>query len=368
MFNTFKRVTASLLSLTLLATTATSAFAAPPNQAMMACEQDYVVQADDWLSKLADKYFGDVSAYPAIVEATNAAAQADSSYTTIANPDLIEVGWQLCIPSAADAQALTGEMMVGEEMMGEEMTGVEAMGGEMTGEAMASEEMTGEEMMGGEMTGQGMMGETTSFVVRIENVGDAAQGALTTSFAPGVWVVHTAADPLFSAGQADRGQGLEALAEDGDPSSLAAAVVSQSGVSAGGVFDTPVGATEPGVLLPGQAYEFTVEAVPGDMLSLATMFVQSNDLFYAPDGQGIALFNGDGTPVSGDVTGQIYLWDTGTEVNQQPGVGPDQAPRQAGLDSGPDENGVVHIVSDEFTYPDTSATIRVTVSTAESMQ
>jgi hypothetical protein len=358
MFNTFKRVAVSLLSLTLLATTATSAFAAPPYQAMMACEQDYVIQSDDWLSKLADKYFGDVSAYPAIVEATNAAAQADSSYATIANPDLIEVGWQLCIPSAADAQALMGEMMVSEEMMGEEMTD----------EAMASEQMTGEAMASEEMTGEAMMGETTSFVVRIENVGDAAQAALTTAFAPGVWVVHTTADPLFSTGQADRGQGLEALAEDGDPSSLATAVVSQSGVSAGGVFDTPVGATEPGALLPGQAYEFTVEAMPGDMLSLATMFVQSNDLFYAPGGQGIALFNSDGTPVSGDVTGQIQLWDAGTEVNQQPGLGPDQAPRQAGLDSGPDENGVVHIVSDEFTYPDTSATILVTISAAESMQ
>jgi hypothetical protein len=363
-----KKLSSFLLSLTLLIIAATSAYAAPPNQAMMACEQDYAVQADDWLSKLADKYFGDVSAYPAIIEATNAAAQADSSYATITNPDLIEVGWQLCIPSAADAQALMGEMMAGEEMMGEEMMG-EAMASEqMTDEAMASEDMAGEEMMGEEITGEAMTGETTSFVVRIENVGDAAQAALTTSFGPGVWVVHTAADPLFSAGQADRGQGLEALAEDGDPSGLAASVVSQTGVSAGGVFDTPVGATEPGTLLPGQAYEFTVEAVPGDMLSLATMFVQSNDLFYAPDGQGIALFNSDGTPVSGDVTGQIQLWDAGTEVNQQPGLGPDQAPRQAGLDSGPDENGVVHIVSDEFTYPDTSATILVTIAAAESMQ
>jgi hypothetical protein len=351
MFKPFKKVAASLLSLTLLVTAASSAFAAPVNQAMMACEQNYVVQADDWLSKLADKYYGAVLAYPAIVEATNAAAQDDGSYATIANPDLIEIGWQLCIPGAADAQALMSEMM-SEEMMGEEMAGEEAMG-----EEMADEEMMDEEMMG----------EETSFLVRIENVGDEAQSAMTTPFAPGVWAVHTAADPLFSAGQADRGQGLEALAEDGDPSALAAAVAGQAGVSASGAFNTPVGASEPGPLLPGEAYEFNIVAVPGDMLSLATMFVQSNDLFYAPDGAGIALFNSDGTPVNGDVTGQIQLWDAGTEVNQEPGVGPDQAPRQAGPDTGPDEDGVVQIVSDEFTYPGTSSTILVTITAMESM-
>jgi hypothetical protein len=304
---------------------------------MMACETDYVVQADDWLSKLADKYFGDILAYPTIVEATNAAAQADSSYASIANPDLIEIGWQLCIPSVVDVEAMMAEMMMGEEMTEEEM-------------------MTEE-----------MMGEETSFVVRIENVGDADQSAITTPFAPGVWAVHTAADPLFSAGQADRGSGLEALAEDGDPSALAAALASQVGISTSGAFNTPVGATEPGPLPPGGAYEFTVVAVPGDRLSFATMFVQSNDLFYAPDGAGIALFNSDGTPMSGDVTALVMLWDAGTEVNQEPGVGPDQAPRQAGPNTGPAEGRAVQIVSDEFSYPDTSATIRVTIMATETM-
>jgi hypothetical protein len=352
MSRTFKKVAPFLLSLALLATAATFAFAAPPNQTMMACEQDYVVQADDWLSKLADKYFGDVLAYPAIVEATNTAAQTDNTYATIARPDLIEIGWQLCIPSGTDAEAMMDKMMMGEEMMGEEM---------------AEEEMTGDEMMGEEMTDDEMMGEATSFVVRIENISDSDQLAMTTPFAPGVWAVHTAADPLFSAGQADRGQGLEVLAEDGDPSALAAALASQAGVSASGVFNTPVGAAQPGPLLPGQAYEFTFETVPGNNLSFATMFVQSNDLFYAPDGAGIALFNGDGTPVNGDVTAQVFLWDAGTEVNQEPGVGPDQAPRQAGPDTGPDEDGAVQIVSDEFTYPDTSATIRVTIAVMDSM-
>ena len=40
-----------------------------------------------------------------------------------------------------------------------------------------------------------------------------------------------------------------------------------------GVFNTPVGASSPAPIFPGEAYEFTLGANPGDMLSFATMFV-----------------------------------------------------------------------------------------------
>lgn len=153
------------------------------------------------------------------------------------------------------------------------------------------------------------------------------QSGLVTPFAPGVWAVHTAANPLFSAGRPDRGLGLEALAEDGDPSTLGEALADQKRIISAGVFNIPVGAAGPEALLPGNAYEFSIEAAPGDHLSFATMFVQSNDLFFSPDGMGIALFGADGAPISGDVTDQILLWDAGTEVNQLPGFGADQAPR-----------------------------------------
>jgi rhamnose transport system substrate-binding protein len=75
-------------------------------QAAVACEEDYVVQADDWLSKLADKYYGDVLAYWAIFDATNAAG---GEYPKLEDPNVIEVGTRLCIPSAADAQALLAQ-------------------------------------------------------------------------------------------------------------------------------------------------------------------------------------------------------------------------------------------------------------------
>jgi multiple sugar transport system substrate-binding protein len=79
--------------------------AAVPGYAQAECEETYTVQADDWLSKLADRFFGTYLAYPAIVDATNAAANSDEAYTTIQNPDEIEIGQQLCIPPNDAAEA-----------------------------------------------------------------------------------------------------------------------------------------------------------------------------------------------------------------------------------------------------------------------
>jgi ribose transport system substrate-binding protein len=82
-----------------------AAQAAPPSAAPK-CDQTYSVQKDDWLSKLADKFYGDVLAYPAIALATDMNRPADSSFALVSNPDLIEVGDKLCIPTKDDATAL----------------------------------------------------------------------------------------------------------------------------------------------------------------------------------------------------------------------------------------------------------------------
>jgi len=71
--------------------------------------QEYTVQADDWLSKLAEKNYGDVFAWPIIWEATNAKAAEDSSYAVIDDPNLIEVGQKLWIPDAESAQGMLAE-------------------------------------------------------------------------------------------------------------------------------------------------------------------------------------------------------------------------------------------------------------------
>ncbi len=73
------------------------------DESMAVCSQDYVVQADDWLSKIANKFFGDPLAYPAIFEATNAAA-AKGGYDAIANADVIEIGQVLCIPAGPEGE------------------------------------------------------------------------------------------------------------------------------------------------------------------------------------------------------------------------------------------------------------------------
>ena len=189
------------------------------------------------------------------------------------------------------------------------------------------------------------------FTVRIENLG--------TVLAPGAWVTQRGGTPLFIDGQADRGDGLEALAEDGNPAELAANLPRNSGV-----FTTPVGADGPGPLTPGNAYEFTFVARPGDRLSFATMYVQSNDLFLAPSDTGIALFTDDRQPISGDITDQIGLWDAGTEVNEEPGVGANQAPRQAAANTGADEGGSVRLVDDGFTYPAVTDIVRITITSS----
>ena len=68
-------------------------------QAPVACEFEYTVQAGDWLSKIAEKYYGDPLAYERIVTAANANPQ--DNYANIDDPNLIEPGWLLCLPAAS---------------------------------------------------------------------------------------------------------------------------------------------------------------------------------------------------------------------------------------------------------------------------
>ena len=92
------------------------------------------------------------------------------------------------------------------------------------------------------------------------------------------------------------------------------------------------------------------------------MFVQSNDKFYAPKGGSLALFDKDGKPISGDLTAAIRLFDAGTEIDQQPGSGINQAPRQKGANQGSDQHGVVTEAKDGFVYPAIAEAIQITVT------
>ena len=80
--------------------------AAPPASAPEG--ELYVVQADDWLSKIAEKFYGDMFAYPSIVAATNAKAMEDDTFTVIENPDVIEIGQKLWIPIPSEVAVPPG--------------------------------------------------------------------------------------------------------------------------------------------------------------------------------------------------------------------------------------------------------------------
>lgn len=152
----------------------------------------------------------------------------------------------------------------------------------------------------------------------------APVAGVATPISPGVYVLHSSGNPLFDEGQADRGLGLELIAERGNPEDLAASFGSQlpDGASEFAVYNTPAGAGEPGPIRFGDAYDIDFEALPGDRFSFASMYGASNDWIFASRDDGIALFDSGGQPVTGDVTADVSIWDVGTELNEEPAIGP----------------------------------------------
>lgn len=133
----------------------------------------------------------------------------------------------------------------------------------------------------------------------------------------------------------------------------------------------------PGPIGPGQAYEVTFTAGRNQRVSFASMLGQSNDWFFATSPEGLSLYNEDGAPVAGDVTSQIALYDAGTEIDQEPGVGDATGPKQRAPDFGaPDpiatvrELGRIVTLTDgrTFTLPPIASMIRVTLTPGPSQQ
>ena len=183
-------------------------------------------------------------------------------------------------------------------------------------------------------------------------------------FSPAAYATHGSGVSFHNVG-GSASDGIKAIAEDGNPGQHESALSETDGVASTGTVGS-------GPTPPGMSQTFTVEATPGDRLSLATMFIQSNDFYLATPENGIALFDGD-TPVSGNVTDQIDVYDAGTEPEEEPGVGRTQAPRQpASGDFGPDENETITELEDSdgdglletegFEYDQASDVIEVTIT------
>jgi hypothetical protein len=177
--------------------------------------------------------------------------------------------------------------------------------------------------------------------------------ATMAPLSPGTAVVHGGPNPLFTVGE-PASPGLQRQAEAGQPEDLLAAMKGAEGVSTALMFE--------------RTDTFTITAKPGEMLTFATMFGQSNDCFYAPKTGAIRLFDRDGKPILGERAVEVVLYDAGTEVNQVPGVGPDQGPRQDPNNwrQGQLEHATVQPVRDAFAYPPVGEVIRVTVGAGKS--
>lgn len=205
-----------------------------------------------------------------------------------------------------------------------------------------------------------------TFKVRIENISDpegyTASDGTRWPFAlsPGMWVLDQKGAQLFKEGKPAPMNGLEAQAEDGNPSGLVKSFAGHHASNLYGLFNTPVGANAPGPITPGAAYEFTFRASAGMKLNLAMMFGQSNDLFYAP-ARSFDLFDSKGQPIYGDITSRFILWNAGTERDEEPGIGANQAPRQKAPNTGEAENGVVRRAKDARFYGQTQQLLRVTI-------
>jgi hypothetical protein len=81
-----------------------TAMAAPPGQTDAG--REYTVQPGDCLAKIAERLLGSQRYWPAIWQATNMRAMADSRFTLIRNPDLIHSGQILWLPNAGEIEML----------------------------------------------------------------------------------------------------------------------------------------------------------------------------------------------------------------------------------------------------------------------
>lgn len=177
------------------------------------------------------------------------------------------------------------------------------------------------------------------FRVTIENI--SATSTMPTTISAGVWVEQELGTmPIFSIDMADRGEGLVALAEDGDPTELAMSVQDADGWVQSGTWDTAIA--------PGEMVEFTLTADPGSGAGLANRLGfmagvgAGNDVFLGTGPNGVALFTNGGLPMDEhDISDVLALWDVGSEYNQAPGQGFDQQQTQAAADTGMVETGTV---------------------------
>ena len=156
-------------------------------------------------------------------------------------------------------------------------------------------------------------------------------GGTVTPLSPIAYAIHDATVSLITPGGAASDlPGLEALAEDGDATELAATLTALGAVGDAGIAGPLAG----GPILPGGTVTFTVlPQIGSELLSIGTMVVRSNDAIIALHPEGVALLgpneDGDIVPrspstIANEILASIEVWDVGTEANETPGAGANQ--------------------------------------------
>ncbi len=154
----------------------------------------------------------------------------------------------------------------------------------------------------------------------------------------GVAYVHQGEQsPFFTNGEAiSSANGLEELAEDGDPTVAFNYLNTLEGVTA---------VRNMAPARPGESITFEIDAMPGYRLNFATMVIATNDWFISNNQAGIELFNEDGSPKADFDISKNYLYDSGTEVDQIVGLG-DGQPMLGNVTVADDANTSVRRVSE----------------------
>ncbi|WP_225974601.1 spondin domain-containing protein [Arachidicoccus ginsenosidivorans] len=172
----------------------------------------------------------------------------------------------------------------------------------------------------GKPTANGLtaLAETGSTVDLAKYISDNT--GIFTPLSPILVVTYTGAEnPIFKVGQADPGNGLMKLAQQGDAADLAAALKKVDGVT-----HVYVLAAESSTVLlpavgdqPGSKVTQKLQVAKGEHLAIATMYGFSNDWFFAS--------TDDIDPTKpGDYSSAVKLYDDGTAVDQFPGAGNSQ--------------------------------------------
>ena len=187
--------------------------------------------------------------------------------------------------------------------------------------------------------------EPTNFRFTLANISDP--GGLSTSagptdigLGPALVVVHVAGFSLFEAGANAEDTPLESLAEDGDPTALTTALSADPDIAAVRSLAVLDGDYHAAAMLPGESAYVVANVGPEDRVDVVFMFGQSNDTLVATPPGGVA-FVPPLSEVGFSMAADLHLYDAGTEVNEEPGAGPNQAPRQAAPDTGIPEGGVI---------------------------